>query len=166
MKSLNSFINFRSSRPNLQSSNISLDRLLTVGSPSGLNAKWMLKLVAVFAILLTVGVGNVWGAVTALTIPYSWGNSEGKSAYTDALGCTQNGIPSDHSSAPKVKFDGTGDYLQIQIASAPAYVQFNIKGTGTGTWSGTFKVQESDDNKTYVDAAEYTSLSSSSTPRP
>ena len=61
MKSLNSFINFRSSRPNLQSSYISLDRRLTVGSPSGLNAKWMLKLVAIWAILLTVGVGNVWG---------------------------------------------------------------------------------------------------------
>ncbi len=61
MKSLNSFINFRSSRPNLQSSYISHDRRLTVGSPSGLNAKWMLKLVAVLAILLAVGVGNAWG---------------------------------------------------------------------------------------------------------
>ena len=41
MKSLNSFINFRSSRPNLQSSYISLDRWSTVGSPSGLDAKWV-----------------------------------------------------------------------------------------------------------------------------
>ena len=67
MKSLNSFINFRSSRPNLQSSYISLDRWLTVGSPSGLNAKWMLKLVAVLAILLTVGVGHAWGDVLTIT---------------------------------------------------------------------------------------------------
>ena len=80
MKSLNSFINFRSSRPNLQSSYISLDRWLTVGSPSGLDAKWKLKLVAVLAILLTVGVGNVLGADETLTITgtaVSWGSGSG-----------------------------------------------------------------------------------------
>ncbi len=46
MKSLNSFINFRSSRPNLQSSYISLDRWLTVGSPSGLIVSALIPLIA------------------------------------------------------------------------------------------------------------------------
>ena len=113
--------------------------------------------------LFTIGSGNAWGAVTALTIPKAWGTSDGKSAYTEALGCSNTScLGSDYSSAPKLKFDGQGDYIIIQIASAPAYVTFNIKGSSSG-WSGTFKVQESADNKTYEDAASYTSLSNSST---
>ncbi|MBO6074660.1 MAG: InlB B-repeat-containing protein, partial [Paludibacteraceae bacterium] len=114
--------------------------------------------------LLTLGISQMWGAVTALTIPKSWDTSDGKSAYTDALGCTLNSIGSDYSSAPKLKFDATGDYIIIQIASAPAYTTFNIKGNpGSGSWSGTFKVQESANGSTYTDAASYTSLANSST---
>ena len=91
MKSLNSFINFRSSRPNLQSSNISPDRWLTVGSLSGLNAKWMLKLVAVLAILLAVGVGNAWGE-TYVMYPNNGStfNSSWSKTSRTARGCYSN----------------------------------------------------------------------------
>ena len=66
MRTIFTFLNhLRGSMGNLQSSDVSHDRRLTVGSPSGLNAKWMLKLVAILAILLTVGVGNAWGAYSA-----------------------------------------------------------------------------------------------------
>lgn len=44
-----------------QSSEVGFDYRLTVGSPSGLDTKWMLKLVSVLVLILTVGVGNVWG---------------------------------------------------------------------------------------------------------
>ena len=71
MKSLNSFINFRSSRPNLQSSNISLDRWLTVGSPSGLDAKWkqnpFMRFTVVLTLIFSIGVGNVWGDSYTIT---------------------------------------------------------------------------------------------------
>ena len=64
MKSLNSFSIFRSSRPNLQSSDVRHDCRLTVGSPSGFTINWTLKLVSVLVLVLTIGIGNAWGAVT------------------------------------------------------------------------------------------------------
>ena len=45
-----------------QRNDVEFDRRLTVGSPSGFTINWTLKLVSVLAILLTVGVGNMWGA--------------------------------------------------------------------------------------------------------
>jgi uncharacterized repeat protein (TIGR02543 family) len=123
--------------------------------------RWLVTII----LLTTLAVGQMWSAVTALTIPKSWASSDGSSSYTEALGCSNTScLGSDYSSAPKLKFDGQGDYIIIQIASAPAYVTFNIKGNpGSGSWSGTFKVQESSNGSTYTDAASYTSLSSSST---
>ena len=50
-----------------QSTDVSLDCRLTVGSPSGLDAKWMLKFVSVLVLVLTVGVGNVWGYTITFT---------------------------------------------------------------------------------------------------
>lgn len=50
---------------NLQSNDVICDRRLTVGSPSGLDAKWkqnpFMRFAAVFALVLVIGVGNVWG---------------------------------------------------------------------------------------------------------
>lgn len=46
-----------------QSSDVSPDCRLTVGSPSGFHRSTMLKLVSVLAILLTIGSGNAWGAI-------------------------------------------------------------------------------------------------------
>ena len=66
MKSLNSFFIFRSSRPNLPSSYISHDCRLTVGSPSGMDAKWkqnpFMRFAVVLTLIFTIGVGNAWGA--------------------------------------------------------------------------------------------------------
>lgn len=66
MKSLNSFFIFRSSRPNSQSSDVSHDCRLTVGSPSGLDAKWkqnpFMRFAVVLTLIFSIGVGNVWGA--------------------------------------------------------------------------------------------------------
>ncbi len=50
-----------------QSSDVSLDCRLTVGSPSGFNSKLMLKLVTVLVLILTIGSGNVWGANATMT---------------------------------------------------------------------------------------------------
>ena len=56
-----------SSMGNLQSKDVRHDCRLTVGSPSGFNSKLMLKLVSVLVLILTVGVGNTWGATATLT---------------------------------------------------------------------------------------------------
>lgn len=114
------------------------------------------RFAATILVLLFIGVGSAWGTVTALTIPKSWAASGGSSAYTEALGCTKNGLGSDYSaSGTKLKFDNTGDYMIIQLASSPAYVSYAILGNSFS--GGTFKVQESSNGSTYTDVATYTS---------
>lgn len=51
-----------------QSTDVSLDCRLTVGSPSGFNSKLMLKLVSVLVLMLTVGSGNVWALGDSYTV--------------------------------------------------------------------------------------------------
>ncbi len=67
MRTIFTFLNhLRGSLGNLQSKDISHDRRLTVGSPSGLDAKWkqnpFMRFAAVFAFVFVIGIGNVWGA--------------------------------------------------------------------------------------------------------
>lgn len=110
---------------------------------------------SVFLTLLTLSVGQMWGAVTALALPKTWDASDGKSAYTETLGCTfSTSFASDYGSAPKLKFNSEGAYLIIQVADAPDEISFNFKQNGTN--AGTFKVQESTDGSTYTDALTVT----------
>ena len=121
----------------------------------------MIKKLFTFLCLCTLCIGSAWGAVTPLTLPKTWQTSDGKSAYTEALGCTLSGIGSDYSAAPKLKFDDQGDYMIIQLADDPKEISFNIKGNSvSGTYS--FKVQESDNGSTYTDALNITSVTGSS----
>ena len=57
-----------SSGANSQSSDVSHDCRLTVGSPSGMTAKLQVNSFMRFAVVLTliftIGSGNAWGAVT------------------------------------------------------------------------------------------------------
>lgn len=91
------------------------------------------------------------------TLPFEFDDVKSKLP----TGVTQSGLGSDYSSAPYLKFDGTGDYMILKLNEAPGYVMFDIKGNGfTG---GTFKVQTSADGKTYVDLQSYTSLGNTAT---
>ena len=115
-----------------------------------------LRMVATLLLLLCLGVGEVWGAVTPLSLPHTWEATDGRDAYTEDLGCSKSGLGSDYKSeGTYLKFDGTGDYLIIQLADAPSKLTYNIKGN---TFSGgTFKVQQSSDGSSYSDLASYTS---------
>ena len=102
---------------------------------------------------LTVAIDNA-------TLPFSYnsGNSSiGTSLTTGTTGMMQSGLGSDYASAPKLKFDGTGDYVILKIAEAPGKLTFDIKGNSFS--GGTFKVQTSVDGETYTDLKSYTSLS-------
>ncbi len=99
---------------------------------------------------LIVGSGSLWAAVTPLNLPYNWTEVDGKSAYTESLGCTYSSLGSDYSSDPKLKFSEEGSNLIIQVADAPEAISFNFKQNGTN--AGTFKVQESTDGSNYTDA--------------
>ena len=136
---------------------------LTVGSPSFDRRGTMLKHYA-FMLLFLLGSLNVWGEVTALSLPKSWDASDGSSAYTEALGCTKTSLGSDYSSAPKLKFNAAGSSLVIQVADAPNKISFNFKQNGTS--AGTFKVQESANGTNYTDALTVTWPGNSKTNTP
>ncbi|MBR4131027.1 MAG: chitobiase/beta-hexosaminidase C-terminal domain-containing protein [Bacteroidaceae bacterium] len=80
----------------------------------------------------------------------------GKADIENTAGLTQNGLGGDYGSSPKLKFDGTGDYLVLKFNERPGTLTFDIKGN---TFSeGTFTVQTSEDGETYTDLATYTEL--------
>ena len=71
-------------------------------------------------------------------------------------GMSGNGLGGDYSSAPKLKFDSTGDELILKINEIPGILSFDIKGNSFS--GGTFKVQTSANGVTYTDLASYTAL--------
>ena len=74
-------------------------------------------------------------------------------------GFTQNGLGSDYSSSPKLKFDSTGDYLILHFNESPGKLTYDIKGN---TFSGgTFKVQTSADGVNYSDLKTYSTFTGS-----
>ena len=78
----------------------------------------------------------------------------GKSDIPKTFGLTQEGLGSDYSTSPKLKFDGTGDNLILHFNERPGTLSFNIKGNGFA--GGTFTVQTSEDGMNYTDLATYT----------
>ena len=71
MKNLNYSSRNRGSLAALQSNDVGSDCRLTVGSPSVKYRLNLLRLVAISAFLLTIGVGNVWGTTYTWTLPWS-----------------------------------------------------------------------------------------------
>ena len=95
------------------------------------------------------------------SLPFAF--DAGKSAVGSTDGLTHNGLGSDYTGAPLLKFDDAGDYLILKINAAAEVVNFDIAGNGTSTnpWGGgTFKVQTSADGVNYTDLQTYTDLTS------
>ena len=67
MKHLNFLSNLLSLSLGSPCTDVSLDRRFTVGSPSGLESSALLKFVSVLVLVLTIGVGQMWGANSGLT---------------------------------------------------------------------------------------------------
>lgn len=87
-------------------------------------------------------------------LPFSFDGGLGDIATTTGL--TQEGLGTDYTSSPKLKFDHTGDYVILKINERPGTLTFNIKGNGFS--GGTFKVQTSENGTDYSDLATYTEL--------
>lgn len=83
-------------------------------------------------------------------------------------GLTQNGLGK-YSSSPKLKFDGTGDWLLLKLeehSETALSLSFDIKGnpaSGNTVATGTFNVMISADGETYTELASYTELSDTQT---
>lgn len=90
-------------------------------------------------------------------LPFEW--EGGASADFLALdGVTANGLGSDYAAqnAPYlIKFDNTGDYIQVNTDSQPGKLTIGVKMIG-GASTSTITVQESADGETFKDVQELT----------
>lgn len=83
----------------------------------------------------------------------------GKANIEGVDGLTQNGLGSDYSSSPKLKFDSTGGYLILHFNENPGKLTYDIKGNSFS--GGTFKVQTSADGVNYSDLKTYSEFTGS-----
>ena len=79
----------------------------------------------------------------------------GSSDIESTSGLSAEGL-GDYNNSPKLKFDGTGDYLLLQFNETPGTLTFDIKGNSFS--GGTFTVQTSVDGVTFTDLESYTEL--------
>lgn len=94
------------------------------------------------------------------TLPFAYDSDAKTGNLVDGL--TSNGISGNYATSPKIKFDTTDDYVILKLNEAPSCLSFDIKGMGSGTWSGTFDVLTSTDGVDYsTTLQQYTSLSTS-----
>ena len=94
------------------------------------------------------------------TLPFAFDG--GRNDIATTAGLTHEGLGTDYSNSPKLKFDTTDDWLLLKINERPGILTFDVKGNPGGNpsyWSGTFKVQASEDGVTFVDVASYDDLS-------
>lgn len=113
---------------------------------------------------LKVYVGEVYSELVTIqqakfvpayaTLPFEFDG--GKADIDETQGLTQSGLDSDYGSSPKLKFNGTGDYLILQFNEDAGQLSFDIKGNSFS--GGTFKVQASADGENYTDLKAYTEL--------
>ena len=107
----------------------------------------------VYSNLVTVTQAE-YVAPTYAELPFAFDGGRADIANTDGL--YQDGLGTDYSASPKLKFDNTGDWLLLQFQERPGTLTFDIKGNGFS--DGTFKVQTSEDGTTYTDLETYTDL--------
>lgn len=88
------------------------------------------------------------------TLPFAFDGGKADIESTDGL--THTGLGSDYSSSPKLKFDGSDDFLTLKINGAAEKLYFDIKGNSFS--GGTFEVQTSADGVTYTELKSYTEL--------
>ena len=111
-------------------------------------------------VTVTVSVAEV---IDYATLPFSWAGGS-SSDFTSLTGVTANGLGSDYASGNSpylIKFDGTGDYIQVKTDSQPGTVTVKVKMLG-GTSTSTITVQGSADGETFTKIDDL-SISGSST---
>lgn len=106
----------------------------------------------VYSNLVTINQAEY--VVDYATLPFEFDG--GRADIETTNGLTQEGLDSDYSSSPKLKFNTTGDWVILKINERPGTLTFDIKGN---SFSGsTFTVQTSEDGETYTDLENYTSI--------
>lgn len=160
MKKINLFSRLWSSGGNSQSSDVGYDSRLTVGSPSGLESSKVLKFVSVLVLILTIGIGNVWGAkitdytkivsgteyyigATTSSTDYYWSSPQ----TTTGTGLSGTAVTS-KASATIVILEGSGTSWKIKIKGTSNYVTLNGRKA-----NGKFNIAASSSNWTFSNAS-------------
>ena len=107
----------------------------------------------VYSNLVTVNQA-AYEAPTVATLPFAFDGGRSDIANTDGL--TQEGLDSDYSSSPKLKFNSAGDWVMLYFDGTPGKLTFDIKGNSFS--GGTFTVQTSEDGVTFTDLETYTNF--------
>ena len=128
---------------NLQSSDVRHDcrRSDLRRSPSGFNSKLMLKLVSVLVLILTIGVGNVWGQAAINTV--LWGENFGhfSAGQTPSTAGTGSGTTiyggatisyAQSSSNTKAYAEALASGTSPELLIAKSSTTWTIKGIKTG----------------------------------
>lgn len=96
----------------------------------------------------------------AASLPFAFDGGVSDIASKD--GMSQNGLGSDYSASPKLKFDSQGDNVIINFNEAAKKVTYTVKGNSTsGTYA--FDVMESADGVEYTPVHSHNDLPSSGT---
>ena len=84
---------------------------------------------------------------------------KGKTDIASTLGMSQEGLGSDYSSSPKIKFDDKDDYVIVHFDSEPGALSYTIKANvNSGDFTGGFDVQVSENGDDYDVLVSYTEL--------
>ncbi|MBR6877837.1 MAG: chitobiase/beta-hexosaminidase C-terminal domain-containing protein [Bacteroidales bacterium] len=92
-------------------------------------------------------------------LPFSFDG--GRADIDTVAGLTYSGLGTDYANSPKLKFDGTGDWLMLKFNGEPINMKFDIKGNSFS--DGTFTVQTSVDGETFTELESFTELGSTTT---
>jgi len=136
-----------------------------IGANMGIGRTAYMKVIAkdsedndVYSGLITI----TQGACAYASLPFAFDG--GRAGINNTPGLTQEGLGTDYSSSPSLKFDGTGDVLVLKINENPGILLFDIKGNGFSSGStSTFKIQTSENGEDYSDLETYTELSDTQT---
>ncbi len=117
----------------------------------------MKKIMLIVSMILLIG-----SLLAQATLPFTY---DGGSP-SEVTGLTANGLGS-YSASPKMKFDGTGDYLILNFNSNPGTLTFDLKwnqSTAAPRFPGNFELQESSDGINYTTVQLYDSINGTALP--
>ena len=117
------------------------------------SAQGLLHCVGLVVVALLFGSLQVWGQAT-LPVDYSFGDGSGSLP----TGVTANGLGSNYaaSNAPyRLKFDGTGDYLQIRVDAAAQQIIFGVKKLGGASNNSSFQLSGSSNGSSWTDIQSF-----------
>jgi hypothetical protein len=104
----------------------------------------------------TLVLSNYLSDIAALPFEFDGGRNdiEGKP------GLTTNGLGTDYTSSPKLKFTTANNMVVLHFDERPGILSYDIKGN---SFEGTFEVQTSEDGEDYTVLKTYTSISAATT---